>query len=69
MISLQCSGADCGFETGEYDPAVALLNNHTAVVHSGNSAPVEVNRRAPRVERPLLTDNISEENWNGFLKD
>ena len=70
MISLQCSGADCGFETGEYDPAVAvaLLNNHTAVGHSGNSAPVEVNRRAPRVERPLLTDNISEENWNGFLK-
>ena len=45
--------------------AVALLNNHTAAVHS--TQPTE-SRRGPKVDRPVLSDSISEEHWNGFAK-
>ena len=70
MLNLRCSGASCDYQTGEYDPAVAvaLLNNHTAAVHASHTRPSELRPRAPRVERPVLTDQISEEHWNGFLK-
>ena len=69
MLSLRCSGTGCGFATGEYETAVsiALLNNHTTVVHSGQSTQPEA-QRAPKVERPVLSDSLSEEHWNGFLK-
>ena len=70
MLNLRCSGASCDYQTGEYDPAVAvaLLNNHTAAVHASHTRPSELRPHAPRVERPVLTDQISEEHWNGFLK-
>ena len=69
MPNLKCDGTDCSYETGEQDAniAIALLNNHTSTNHVAPTVP-RVVRRAPRVERPTLSDNISEEHWLGFRK-
>ena len=48
--------------------AAALLNAHTAGTHSTTNAPQPLERRTPKVDRPILKDNISEETWNAFFQ-
>ena len=44
------------------------MNNHTAVAHGSPPGVQEGRRRAPKVDRPVLSDSLSEENWTAFLK-
>ena len=64
--SIQCPC--CEFNTGDGSDLViaALLNAHVAGSHSQNAAPQQ--RRPPKVDRPVLKDNISEETWNAFVQ-
>ena len=68
MVNLACP---CGqFQSGDTNAtsAAALLNAHVAIEHAAPAPqpqPVQ-QRRTPRVERPPLTDNITEETWNAF---
>ena len=67
MPNLKYSGAGCKFETGEFEDAsivIALLNNHTTVSHSM----LPCAKKGPKVDRPILSDNLTEEKWNGFLQ-
>ena len=48
---------------------MALLNAHVATAHAApppQAQPVQQQRRTPRVDRPVLSDNITEETWNAF---
>ena len=71
MVVIQCPCDGCEYETADMSEAVtvALLNAHTAGTHN---APVAGNtqqrRRTPKVDRPVLKDNMTEESWNAFLQ-
>ena len=68
MVNLDCHVPGCNYNTGDFNQAIALayFNAHIATAH-GAPAPEPVQpRRTPRVERPPLTDNITEETWNAF---
>ena len=60
----------CAYETGDGSDLVitALLNAHVAGTHTQNVAQPAQQRRPPRVERPVLKDNITEETWNAFVQ-
>ena len=67
MVNVKCPC--CEYETGESADsiiAVALLNAHVAGTHS-NSSPSQA-RRAPKVDRPTLKDNVTEETWNAVIQ-
>ena len=68
MPNIQCPVEDCQYATGDVDNAVAaaLLMAHTAGSHSANSFERPRRSRPPKVDRPQLKDNISEETWNAF---
>ena len=62
----------CAYQTGDGSDLViaALLNAHVAGTHTHtqNVAQPAQQRRPPRVERPVLKDNITEETWNAFVQ-
>ena len=68
MVNLTCPG--CDYQTGEFNQAIAIayFNAHLAVAHAAPApAPRPVQpRQTPRVDRPPLTDNITEETGNAF---
>ena len=59
IVSCPC----CTYTTDDVSDlvAAALLNAHTAGAHSTPAAPQAQPRRTPKVDRPVLKDNISEE--------
>jgi len=67
MPNIHCPVEDCQYATGDFDNAVAaaLLMAHTAGSHSAGR-PERHRPRPPKVDRPQLKDNISEETWNAF---
>ena len=73
MANIPCPVEGCQYSTGDSTEAVAiaLLNAHVAGTHSNNARPVAAQqmmqpRRTPKIDRPPLKDNISEETWNAF---
>ena len=75
MANIPCPVEGCQYSTGDSTEAVAiaLLNAHVAGTHSNNARPVAAQqmmqpRRTPKIDRPPLKDNISEETWNAFLQ-
>ena len=67
FTSVQCPAEGCNFETGAYAATVvaAILNGHVADKHQQQQAQVAV-PKAPKVDRPSLTDDLDEEQWNVF---
>ena len=65
-VSIQCPAEGCDFETGAYAASIvaAILNAHTVDRHQqqARAAPP----RPPKVDRPSLTDDLDEEQWNVF---
>ena len=59
----------CDYETGDGSDLIisALLNAHVAGSHNA-AQPAQPQRRPPKVNRPVLKDNISEETWNAFVQ-
>ena len=68
MPNIHCPVENCQYATGDVDNAVAaaLLMAHTAGSHSANRLEQPRRPRPPKVDRPQLKDNISEETWNAF---
>lgn len=70
MVNAQCPIQGCDFQTGEFPAVVVaqLLSTHTTVAHTvaAPAAPQAAHRRAPKVDRPALSDSIEEETWNEF---
>ena len=69
MPDIQCPVDGCVDHTGDVNNIVvaALLNAHVASSHSSHQ-PIQ-HRPPPKVDRPHLTDNTGEENWNAFQQD
>ena len=67
MVNIVCPIDGCQFETGDYSEAIclAIFNAHQLGAHT---APPQQSSRVPKVDRPPLNDNISEETWNAFLQ-
>ena len=71
MVNVTCPNDGCGYETGDVADliAAALLNAHTAGSHAQNNVGLPVQpRRTPKIDRPVLKDNITEEMWNAFAQ-
>ena len=68
MPDIECPVDNCIYRTGDVDNAVAaaLLTAHTAGAHTANVAHQQRRSRPPKVDRPQLKDNITEETWNAF---
>ena len=67
MPDVDCPVAGCDYKTGDFDNVVvaALLTTHAAGAHSAVQR-VQPVRRPPKVDRPILVDNLTEESWNAF---
>ena len=75
-IELPCTVADCDYKTPvlPVDYAFQQMSNHRADAHptqqvAAPSAPPLRQSRAPKVDRPILRDNLDEVGWNAFLQD
>ena len=68
MPNVQCPIDGCAYRTGDHSAAIvaALLSAHTTGAHT--AAPNANARRAPKVDRPELSDGTDEEVWNTFLQ-
>ena len=67
MVAIKCPC--CEFLTPDLSDVLAAagLNTHVVVDHANNHVVAQAQpRRTPKVDRPLLKDNISEETWNAF---
>ena len=67
MVVLSCPIPECDYKTEDVEiiGAAALLNLH-AQVHA--TATATAPNRAPRLERPKLQSNLSNEDWNAFSR-
>ena len=66
MVNISCP--HCDYSTGEYTEAVALEVFRAHQTAHANAAPGAQSRRTPKVDRPPLKDNITEETWNAFIQ-
>ena len=68
MVNVQCPIEGCDFQTGEYAASIvaALLACHTQGYHTNAPAATAARPRLPKVDRPILTDDMDEESWNVF---
>ena len=71
MPEFQCPAEGCTHMVPDLEPVLqaAMLNTHTMDKHSQQPAQPQGRRRPPQVDRPKLTDNMSEVGWNAFLQD
>ena len=68
MPSIACPIADCEYATGDVDPviaAAALLTVHNNI-HIGAAAPHHAKQKAPKLSRPSISSESTEETWNAF---
>ena len=71
MVNVTCpnDGYDC--ETGDVVNVftAALLNAHTTSNHAQNNVGLPAQpRQTPKIDCPVLKDNITEEMWNDFVQ-
>ncbi len=64
MVNFKCP--NCEFQTGDYPATVcsSILDAHNGHAHGNPQAATR--KRAPKVDRPELADDIEEEEWNNF---
>ena len=71
MVVLQCPIANCGFATQDVEIAGAsvILNIH-ATIHTPAAAPAApaARSRGPKLIRPKIKLNGSNEEWNAFIR-
>ncbi len=77
-IVLRCTIGDCTFATPDIDvsAAVALFNNHTTDHQQRQQSaaaaivptPPPPQRSAPKLSRPALKANLTNEEWNAFTR-
>ena len=67
MPIVKCPIEGCTYETGDVDATivVGLLDIHK-LVHSNATSNNTNKQRAPKIERPKISDGSSEETWNAF---
>ena len=68
MPVIACPIDGCVYTTGDVDAAVAvaLLTVHNNVhVNAPRAAP---RRRAPKIQRPVISRGSTEENWNSSAR-
>ena len=72
MPNVKCSFEGCTYETGDEEATivVALLEihkvQHTPQTPTPNVVPRPNKQRAPKIERPKISDGTSEETWIAF---
>ena len=66
---IECQFTDCDYVAEHFSEAVAIamLTSHNNT-HLGGSVPA-IKQRAPKVERPVLKQDISDEEWQMFLAE
>lgn len=71
MPAVTCPLAGCGYSTDDTEPvlAAAQLNLH-AISHTHATLPAgaAVKQRPPKIDRPIIRKETSEEDWNTFIK-
>ena len=69
MVNAPCVVNGCPFRTGDYPAAVVaqMLANHHMDSHAAPAAAPVAQTKAPKVDRPTLSDDMDEEGWNVFL--
>ena len=71
MPAIGCPYPDCTFVTDDVDPVVAAalltIHNNTHVNTGHTAAPADTRQKAPKIDRPTVTQGSTEENWNAFL--
>ena len=73
MPAVDCPIPGCNFSTADTEPVLAAdqLNLH-ALTHTHATATVDPERlskqKPPKIERPVIKKDTSEEDWNTFIK-
>lgn len=69
MPATACPFDGCGYKTDDLDPilAAAQLNIH-ALSHTQKTATGAVKQKPPKINRPTICKDTTEEDWNTFLK-
>jgi len=71
MPTIACPYPDCSFVTDDVDAVVAAvlltIHNNTHVNPTAGTALGDGRQKAPKIDRPSVTQSSTEENWNAFL--
>lgn len=71
MPAIGCPYPDCTFVTDDVDAVVAAalltIHNNTHVNSGPTTAQADTRQKAPKIDRPSVTQGSTEENWNAFL--
>ena len=71
MPAIECPFPDCTYATDDVDAAIAAvlltIHNNTHTNPGQTTTPADTRQKAPKIDRPSVTQGSTEENWNAFL--